>query len=203
MTMTARSTWARWTAAALLATALGAGAAPTEVHLQLCSACHGPNGNAVIPDNPKLAGADPEYLARQLTHYKNGKRKHAVMSQIVITIDDASIQDLAEYFSEQKRSPGTVSDPDLAAKGKLIFEKGITATGVPACASCHGNEGLGDGKYPRLAAQQPNYVEAQLRAFKTGERANDLKGVMGDVARRLTEDEIRAMAQFVTSLPPE
>jgi cytochrome c553 len=187
----------------LLATALGASAAPTEFHLQLCAACHGPGGNSDNPVYPKLAGADPDYTARQLEHYKNGKRKHGIMSQIVMTIEDASIRDLAEYYGEQKRSPGKVADAALAEKGRAIFDNGIAATGVPSCASCHGSEGLGDGKYPRLAAQHTAYEEAQLRAFRSGERANDAKGAMGDVARRLTDDDIRAVIQYLASLKPD
>jgi cytochrome c553 len=190
-------------AALLLGTALGAGAAPTEFHLQLCMACHGPNGNSTIPEYPKLAGADAEYLAREISHFKSGKRKNVIMSQIVLTIDDPSVEELAEYFSEQKRSPGTVTNPALVEAGKEIFTKGITATGVPACATCHGNEGLGDAKYPRLAAQHTDYEVIQLRAFRSGERANDAKGVMGDVARRLTDDNILAVVQYLASLKPE
>jgi cytochrome c553 len=199
----ARLRLARLVGAVLLGTVLGAGASPTEFHLALCAACHGPGGNSTNPDYPKLAGADAEYLARELAHFKSGKRKNVIMSQIVTTIDDASIQDLADYFSEQKRTPGTVADPALAEKGRDIFTKGIIGTGVPACASCHGNEGLGDGKYPRLAAQHTAYEETQLRNFRSGERANDAKGAMGDVARRLADDDIRAVVQYLASLKPE
>jgi cytochrome c553 len=187
----------------LLGAALGANASPTEFHLALCAACHGPNGNSDNPLYPKLAGADAEYLARELLHFKNGKRKNLIMSQIVLTIDDASIQDLADYFSEQARSPGKVVEVALLDKGRDIFTKGITGSGTPACASCHGNEGLGDGKYPRLAAQHVEYEELQLRAFRSGERANDAKGAMGDVARRLTDDDIRAVVQYLASLKPQ
>jgi cytochrome c553 len=187
----------------LLGTALAASAAPTEFHLALCAACHGPNGNSDNPLYPKLAGADAEYLVRELQHFKNGKRKNLIMSQIVLTIDDSSIQDLADYYSEQQRSPGKVVDAALLDKGRDIFTKGIAGSATPACATCHGNEGLGDAKYPRLAAQHTEYEELQLHAFKSGERANDAKGAMGDVARRLTDDDIRAVVQYLASLKPQ
>jgi cytochrome c553 len=184
----------------LLGLALGAAAAPLDVHIQLCTSCHGPGGNSVIPDNPKLAGADPGYLLRQLKHFKGGQRKHVIMSQIVLTVDEESFEGLAEYFGEQKRLPGTVTDPALAAKGKSIFHNGIVETAVPACSSCHGEDGSGDAKYPRLASQHATYVERQLHAFKSGERDNDAKGVMSAVAKRLSEADIRAAAQYVSGL---
>lgn len=200
MAITLRTTAGRLAGPVLLAWVCAAAASPLDQHIALCVACHGPGGNSVIPDNPKLAGMDADYLLRQLTHFKSGKRTSSVMSQIVTTIDDASFQDLAAYFSEQKRAPGVVADAALAERGRVLFTQGLAASGVPACASCHGSDGLGDAKYPRLAAQQPAYVEKQLRAFRSGERANDLKGAMGDVARRLSDDDIRAAAQFVAGL---
>lgn len=184
----------------LLAATCGVQASPPELHLKLCAACHGPEGNSVIPDNPSLAGMDAGYLMRQLTDFKSGKRKSPIMGQIVMTLEEDSLRPVAEFFSEQKATGGTVADPALAAKGKAIFEDGIVASAVPDCGSCHGSDGSGDAKYPRLAGQHAVYVERQMLAFKSGERANDLKGVMGAVAKRMSETEIRAVAQFLTGL---
>jgi cytochrome c553 len=182
---------------------LPAGAVSLEQHLAVCVACHGPGGNSVIPENPKLAGLQAEYIYKQLVQFKSGKRKHVVMSQLVVTIDDMSMNELSEYYSNQKRSPGKATDAALAARGKAIFEQGVPATNTASCASCHGNDGLGDAKYPGIAAQNVVYVERQLAAFKSGERANDLKGVMGAVARGLTDEQARAVAQYVASLKEE
>lgn len=188
---------------ALAGAPLGALAAPPALHLQLCAACHGPGGNSVLPDNPKLAGMDADYLLRQLADFKSGRRKSPVMGQIVATLDRDSLRAVAEYYSEQKAAPGAVSDAALAAKGKLIFNDGIVATAVPECGSCHGSDGGGDAKYPRLAGQHASYVERQLLAFKSGERNNDAKGVMAAVAQRMSEAEIRAVAQYLAGLKEE
>lgn len=187
-------------AAALLGAGGGAWAAPPDAHLQLCAACHGPNGNSLIPDNPRLAGLAPEYILRQLSDFKRGKRASPIMSQIVSTLDEDSLRAVAEHFGEQKPSPNRASDAALAAQGKLIYSDGVPATGVPACSGCHGDDATGDAKYPRLAGQHAAYVERQLTLFKSGERANDLKGVMAAVAKRLTEAEMKAVAQYVTGL---
>lgn len=190
--------------AALCLGGLGLGgnarAEPPELHLQLCAACHGPGGNSVIPDNPKLAGMDADYLLRQIADFKSGKRKSPVMGQIVATLDGDSLRKVAEYYSGQSPAPGAVADAALADKGKVIFTEGVVATAVPDCGSCHGNDGSGDAKYPRLAGQHPAYVEKQLLAFKSGERSNDAKGVMAAVAKRMSEAEIRAVAQFIAGL---
>ena len=178
----------------------GAGAAPPELHLQLCAACHGPGGNSIIADNPKLAGMDAEYLVRQLADFKSGKRKSPIMGQIVATLDADSLRGVVEYYSEQKAAPGIVADAALASAGKAIFTEGIVAAAVPDCGSCHGSEGAGDAKYPRLAGQHAAYVERQLLAFKSGERANDARGVMSAVAKRMSEAEIRAVAQYVAGI---
>jgi cytochrome c553 len=185
---------------ALLGTGFGALAAPPDLHLQLCAACHGPGGNSVLPDNPKLAGMDTDYLMRQLADFKSGKRKSPIMGQIVATLDKDSLRPVAEYYSEQKPVPGAASDAALAAKGKLIFTDGIVASAVPDCSSCHGADGGGDAKYPRLAGQHAAYAEKQLLAFKSGERNNDAKGVMAAVAQRMNEAEIRAVAQYLAGL---
>ena len=157
----------------------------------------------MLPDNPKLAGMDADYLMRQLADFKSGKRKSPIMGQIVATLDSASLRPVAEYYSEQKPAPGTPSEPALAAKGKLIYTDGIVASAVPDCGSCHGTDGSGDAKYPRLAGQHASYVEKQLLAFKSGERNNDAKGVMAAVAQRMNDAEIRAVAQYLAGLKEE
>jgi len=187
----------------LLGATSAAQASPPALHLQLCAACHGPGGNSVLPDNPKLAGMDTDYLMRQLADFKSGKRKSPIMGQIVSTLDNESLRPVAEYYSEQKPEPGAATDAALAAKGKLIFTDGIVASAVPDCGSCHGSDGGGDAKYPRLAGQHAAYAEKQLLAFKSGERNNDAKGVMAAVAQRMSEAEIRAVAQYLASLKEE
>ncbi len=191
---------AAWAAAGTLGIALGAAASPPEGQLAICSGCHGPGGNSAVPDNPKLAGMDAEYLRRQLADFKSGRRKSPVMGAIVAALDADAMQTLAEYYAEQKIGDTPGVD---AAKGKVIYEEGIVGSAVPACSGCHGSDGAGDAKYPRVAGQHMAYIERQLRAFKSGERANDLKGAMGAVAKRMSEAEMHAVAHFVASLKEE
>jgi cytochrome c553 len=164
---------------------LPAAAAP-PAQLVVCAACHGQDGNSEVPDNPKLAGLDADYLERQLKHFKGGERKNPIMSGMAATLSANDMRELAEYFSEQAAKPGLGFDPAEAAKGKAIFDDGLVSAAVPACSGCHGNDGVGDAKYPRLAGQHPSYVARQLAAFKSGERTNDLKAAMSAVAKRLS-----------------
>lgn len=188
---------------ALFAAAGGALADADEKHLAVCAGCHGKDGNSTLPDNPKLAGMDAEYLERQLKHFKSGQRKSAIMAPMAAMLDDKAAHELAEYFSEQTPAPGQPGDPALAPKGKLIYDEGIVGSAVPSCSSCHGDDGTGDAKYPRLAGQHAAYVEKQLAAFRSGERANDLKGVMSAVAKRMNDAEMKSVAQYISGMDKE
>lgn len=168
--------------------------------LQLCAGCHNLDGNSVIPQNPRLAGLNEEYLERQMADFKSGARKSVVMAAIVSTLDDKSIDQLADYFSEQKPAKGPAADEKLAAQGKAIYDEGIVGNAVPACSGCHNDDGSGTDKYPRLAGQHPAYVVDQMLRFKSGERANDAKSVMRAVAKRMNESEIKAVSEYVATL---
>lgn len=177
--------------------------ASLKERLELCAGCHNADGNTIIPDHPKLAGLDAKYIARQLRDFKSGERPSPVMSGIIPMIDEAQFEELAAFFSEQKRTSGVATDPKLAAQGKAIYDEGVNGSAVPACAGCHNEDGSGSAKYPRLTGQNPGYVTQQLLNFKNGVRSNDPKGVMRTVAKRLTEQEISAVAEYVTTLKEE
>lgn len=174
--------------------------ATLEERLQLCGGCHNPDGNSVIPENPKLSGLHPKYLARQLDDFKAGKRTNPVMDSIIPMVDESEFKSLAKYFSEQKRLPGTSEKPDLVAKGQQIYSEGVMATAVPACGGCHGEDGSGNDKFPRIGGQNNVYIVNQLTNFKTGARANDPKAVMQSVAKRMSEEEINAVAEYIVTL---
>jgi cytochrome c553 len=171
-----------------------------EERLQLCGGCHNPDGNSIIPENPRLAGLDAKYIARQLADFKAGKRENPTMSAIIPMVDEKEFPSLAGYFSKQKRLTSTSDKPDLVAKGKQIFEEGVLGTAVPACMGCHGEDGAGSEQYPRLNGQNPPYVVNQLTNFKSGARTNDAKGLMRAVAKRLSDAEINAVAEYVSTL---
>ena len=173
---------------------------------QVCAACHSADGNSTAPANPKIAGQFPEYLDKQLRDFKPpaGKkpaRESAVMMGMVANLSESDMKALAAYYAGQTLKPASAADKDLAVLGQKVWRGGNSAAGVPACAGCHGPAGAGlPAQYPRLAGQYAEYVAAQLTAFKVGSRANDSNGAMRDVASRLSEREIRAVAEYAAGL---
>jgi cytochrome c553 len=191
--------------------AVKAGAKPDivrgqKIATQVCAACHAADGNSTISANPKLAGQFAEYLHKQLANFKSadGKkalRENAVMGGMVAGLNEDDMKALAAYYAEQKLKPAVARDKDLAAKGQAIWRGGNSQTGVPACAGCHGPSGVGmPAVYPRLSGQFAEYIEAQLKAFRAGARANDQNGMMRGVAQRMTDAEMRAVAEYAAGL---
>lgn len=173
---------------------------------QVCAACHAADGNSIAATNPKIAGQIPEYLHKQLSDFKGqgGKkplRESAIMAPMVANLSDADMKNLAAFYSGQQIKPAVASDKDLAALGQKIWRGGNPATGVPACAGCHGPSGAGiPAQYPRLSGQFAEYIAAQLKLFRDGGRANDPNGMMRGVAARMTEREIQAVSQYAAGL---
>ena len=164
----------------------------------VCAECHGVDGNSTEPANPKLAGMNQEYLMRQLKAFASGKRRNDTMSAIIATVDPGDFAGLAAYYGPQKPAPGQVRDKQLAAKGKPLYEDGNTDSGVPACAGCHQPGGEGNARFPRLAGQHQTYVLKQLADYKSGRRATD--PLMTTVGKRLTTDEMKALAEYIAGL---
>jgi len=173
---------------------------------QVCAACHAADGNSPTPANPKIAGQFPEYLAKQLMNFKpqggkKAERDNAVMAGMVANLSAADMNGLAAYYAGQKMKPAAAKDKDLAALGQKLYRGGNMASGVAACAGCHGPDGLGmPSQYPRIAGQYAEYVELQLKSFKAGTRANDPNGMMRGVAGRMTDQEIKAVSEYVAGL---
>lgn len=173
---------------------------------QVCAACHAADGNSIGPANPKIAGQHAEYLNKQLTDFKaqGGKkaaRENPIMAGMVANLSADDMKNLAAYFSGQKLKPAAAADKDLAAAGQKLWRGGNAQSGIPACAGCHGPTGAGiPAQYPRVAGQFADYLATQLRAFKDGARANDPNGMMRGVAARLSEREIKAVAEYAAGL---
>jgi cytochrome c553 len=172
---------------------------------QVCAACHAADGNSQIAVNPKLAGQIPEYLYKQLTNFKaaagkKAERENPVMAGMVAGLSPEDMRNLAAYFSGQAAKPGAAKSKDLVALGQKIYRGGIASKGVAACASCHGPNGAGmPAQYPRLSGQHVEYVEVQLKAFRSGERAND-PGSMRGVAEKLSDREIQGVSDYIAGL---
>lgn len=178
----------------------GDAAKAVSLAASLCASCHGEDGNSVVPNFPKLAGQQSSYLLRELKDYKSGKRESEVMVPIVAGLNDEDIANLAAFYSTQKTVPGTVTQAAMVPLGKTLYMKGNSKSGVPSCDGCHEEEGTGGGKFPRVAGQHPDYVLEQFRLYAAGKRTNGTR-VMQAVAERLTEQEARAVAEFMASMP--
>lgn len=165
----------------------------------VCAACHGADGNSAISLNPKLAGQHPEYLEKQLAEFKSGKRANAVMSGMAAGLSEQEMKDIAAYFSAKKLTLGQATKNGAGSLGEKIYRGGIAATGVPACAACHSPNGAGLPKqFPRLGGQHADYTLAQLKTFRTGERAN--APMMMAIAAKMTDAEMAAVADYIQGL---
>jgi cytochrome c553 len=168
---------------------------------QVCAACHGADGNSAIPANPILAGQIAEYTAKQLADFKSGARKTPVMMGMSAGLSPEDMRNLGAYYAQQKPKARAAKDAELAKLGQAIYRGGISAKGVAACASCHSPNGAGmPAQFPRLAGQHADYTVAQLQAFRSGERANDLNQMMRTTAARLSDQEIKAVAEYIAGL---
>jgi cytochrome c553 len=172
----------------------------------LCTGCHNEDGNSTAPEFPKLAGLDPVYITKQITDFKKYRRVSEIMGPMAAQIPDADVPKLAAYFSKQKRTTGTtgvVTDAKLASLGQQIYDDGIVSSAVPACSGCHGEKGEGTELFPRLAGQHTVYMMTQLNNFKNIVRNNDAKKVMRAIASRMNDQEMKAAAEYITSLKGE
>jgi cytochrome c553 len=184
-----------------------------------CGACHGVDGNST-PEifaalkAPKLAGQTPEYIAKALHDFKAGRRTNESMSPQAQVVAEADIADLAAYFAAQPSKPNATADKNLMAQGEKIYQKGKwqRPNTVIACGGCHGPKGIGNRDWsnvyskapailaPAIGGQHAAYVGAQLRAYKSGARSTDPGGVMRNIASRMDEKDIAAVAEYVAAL---
>jgi cytochrome c553 len=170
-----------------------------QITSTVCAACHNADGNSLITLNPKLAGQHPDYLVKQLTEFKSGKRPNAVMSGMAAMLSDEDMKGVAAYFSSQNLVLGKAKVNGAGSLGEKIYRGGIAETNVPACAACHGANGAGLLKqFPRLGGQHSDYTLAQLRTFRTGERAN--APMMMAIATKMTDAEMVAVADYMQGL---
>jgi cytochrome c553 len=164
-----------------------------------CAACHGADGNSGIPANPKLAQQHPEYLMKELADFKAGKRVSPIMQPMAATLTDADVRNIAYWAGSQKGKAGFAKDKELAALGEKIYRGGVMDRQVAACAGCHSPNGAGiPSQFPRLSGQHADYVYTQLVNFQNGTRKNSPQ--MQDVAARLTDREMKAVADYIAGL---
>ena len=165
----------------------------------VCAACHTNDGSRGSPANPILQGQHPDYLVKQLTEFKAGKRANPIMRGMAAPLSEADMKNVAAFYAGKQAKPGFAKNKDLVTLGEKIYRGGIADRSVPACAGCHSPTGAGiPAQYPRLAGQHADYTEAQLVAFRGGARKNSAP--MTGVAAKLNDREIKAVADYIAGL---
>ena len=165
----------------------------------VCVACHGPEGNSVIPANPRLAQQHPEYIIKQLHDFKSGARDSAVMKGFASTLSDDDMRNIAYWLTLRSAKPGAAKDKDTVAMGEKIYRGGIQDRQIAACAGCHSPNGAGiPSQFPRLAGQHADYASTQLKAFRDGVRKNN--AIMTTESAKLNDREIAAVADYIAGL---
>jgi cytochrome c553 len=177
-----------------------------EIGSTVCAGCHGPDGNGTAPTNPKLAGQHAEYLFKQMKNFKgaDGKapeRVDPIMNGMIAAYDENQMRDLAAWFTTLKQNGEEAKAKETIAVGQKLYRAGDASKGLPACAACHGPTGTGlPAQFPRIAGQYADYTEKQLKAFRDGVRANDPNKMMRMVAIKMTDAEIKAVADYIAGL---
>jgi len=176
----------------------------------LCQGCHGGTGNSEDATFPRLAGQYPSYIAKQVHDFQTGLRANnetmAGMAATVASTQDAL--DIGAYFQSQKMvsKPLASVDGKLSKKGEEIFYKGIPEKNVYGCVNCHGERGKGKGpnisQFPVIGGQHRDYIIKELTDLRAGTRANDPAGMMQAIAKGLDDEEIKALANYLSSLLP-
>lgn len=170
--------------------------------IQLCVACHGPDGNSSNPLWPNIAGQHSGYLKKQLYDFKLGKSRNApTMSAIVSTLTDQDITELAAYYAKQPLAEGRVPKKYLS-RGEQLYRGGDTDKHISACIACHGPRGTGNAQagFPLLSGQHALYTIQQLQAFRDKNRQNDLNEIMRDISVRMNDDDMKAVAYYIQGL---
>ncbi|MPQ65051.1 MULTISPECIES: c-type cytochrome [Pseudomonas] len=168
----------------------------------VCGACHGPDGNSMAPNFPKLAGQGERYLTKQMQDIKSGKRTVLEMTGLLTNLSDQDLSDIAAYFSSQQGSVGA-ADPKVVAHGEELFRGGKLDQGMPSCIGCHSPNGAGNAAagFPHLGGQHAQYIAKQLTDFREGNRTNDGDTmIMRSIAAKMSNKDIEAVSNYVQGL---
>lgn len=177
-------------------------AAAGQGKIVMCSACHNPDGNSLLPDFPKLAGQGERYLLKQMQDIKSGARPVIEMTGMLDALDDQDLADIAAWYASQTGSIGA-AEPELVERGEALFRGGKLEDGMPACIGCHlpSGEGLDLALYPKLNGQHASYTAKQLTDFREGDRDNDGEAmIMRSIAAKLSNKDIKAISSYIEGL---
>ncbi|HEV3430601.1 MAG TPA: c-type cytochrome [Paraburkholderia sp.] len=176
-----------------------------ESRVQGCTACHGSHGQGTDNDYfPRLAGKPAEYLYNQLMNFRDGRRKYPPMNYLVTYLSDEYLHEIATYFSQQRPPYPPPSKPNVGdsviARGEAIVLHGDAAKQVPACAACHGAKLTGmEPAIPGLVGLHSDYISAQIGAWRSGSRHAKAPDCMHEIATRLTDDDVNAVAAWLST----
>jgi len=184
-----------------------AGASKSE----LCQGCHGVDGMSVNPECPNLAGQKPGYIFKQTIDFQKALRHNDTMSAMAaLAGSPQDIKDISAYYASLPSMDGTKymmgapTDKKSIAKGKKIFLNGNPRTGLYGCVNCHGQNGKGKSAsnqvFPVIGGQHKDYLVKQLKDFRSADRTNDPANMMMDIAKKLSDDEINALTDYLGSI---
>lgn len=215
-----KSSWLAVSAFALVASAKSAAADPMAESLSLrlgngnpvvgkikseaerCQECHGTDGNSIGEKIPNHAGQFAGYLIKQLADFQSGARTHETMTVMAADLSSSDMADIAAYFASQKVMQGSGASENSV--GRKLFVNGDQAREIPACVSCHAENGKGritdNVVYPAIGGQRKIYLRTQLVNWKLGDRHNSPQAIMNKVAKSLSDEEIDALAQYLSGL---
>ncbi len=168
----------------------------------VCAACHGKDGNSLTPIWPKLAGQHAGYLLSQMKAFKEGTLRYdPSMSGMMASLSQQDMKNLAAYFNAQERTIGEAA-PKLVKKGEALYRGGSQDKHISACIACHGPKGLGNEQagFPALSGQQAGYVVEQLGRYSSKVRKTDINNIMRDIASRMDQSDMEAVASYVSGL---
>jgi cytochrome c553 len=187
-------------------TGISADAAAGKSLSMVCSACHGADGNSMVPTFPKLAGQGEVYLLKQMRDIRDGARPVPTMAGQLDGKSDEDLANIAAYYASLEVSRGK-TDPELLELGQKIFRAGIALRQIPACSACHSPTGQGNAPagFPALAGQHAEYTAAQLEMYRKGYdddsgRTNDDGRIMRIIAFGLSDKEIKAVSSYIAGL---
>lgn len=176
----------------------------------LCQGCHGGDGMSVNPECPNLAGQKAGYIIKQVVDFQKGHRNNDTMSPMAAMLEDPQdMKDVAAFFAAMpvmtaaKYSSPAPSDKKAIAKGEKLFAEGNPESGLYGCVNCHGQKGKGKDAanqiFPVIGGQQETYLRKQLTDFRVAARTNDPAGMMGDIAKKLADDEMEALIAYLAN----
>lgn len=172
----------------------------TKINVSACESCHGKNG--VGKDEfPRLAGQESTYIVKQLQDFRAGKRSNPKMQPVAKSMSEADIANYAAYFSKlpQPAAKPATEDPALLAQGESLAKNGDWPHGIPGCFQCHGEKGQGiSPDFPQISGHPARYISNQIANWKSGARSNDPVGLMKSVADKLTDEQIKAVAAYLS-----